>query len=209
MLNKILILSPHMDDEVLGCGGLISKTNKDNLHIHYFNKKHATVDDKIYSEENGKLLDAVGCACSFSNKFVVNRLDEVPILKIIYEIENLINILKPDTLLIPYPSYNQDHRKIYQASLTAARPHDVNFFVKKILIYEQPETQQSIGVCSGFKPLVFTPIDIEKKIELYSYYKSQVREHRSIKAIKSLAYLRGSQSNCEYAEAFQVLRWVL
>ena len=33
MKKKILILSPHADDEILGCGGFISKYSKKNYHI--------------------------------------------------------------------------------------------------------------------------------------------------------------------------------
>ena len=34
MKKKILILSPHADDEILGCGGFISKYSKKNYHIN-------------------------------------------------------------------------------------------------------------------------------------------------------------------------------
>ena len=33
MKKKILILSPHADDEILGCGGFISKYSNQNYHI--------------------------------------------------------------------------------------------------------------------------------------------------------------------------------
>ena len=33
MKKKILILSPHADDEILGCGGYISKYSKKNYNI--------------------------------------------------------------------------------------------------------------------------------------------------------------------------------
>ena len=32
--QKILILSPHADDEVLGCGGIISKYSKEGHEIN-------------------------------------------------------------------------------------------------------------------------------------------------------------------------------
>ena len=34
MKKKVLILSPHADDEILGCGGFISKYSKQNYHIN-------------------------------------------------------------------------------------------------------------------------------------------------------------------------------
>ena len=50
----------------------------------------------------------------------------------------LINEIKPDEVYIPHPSYNQDHRVAYESTLTALRPHDLNHFVKRIFVYEQP-----------------------------------------------------------------------
>ena len=38
--------------------------------------------------------------------------------------------------------------------------------------------------------------------------KTQVRSFRSSENLKSMANLRGTQSNNEYAEAFQILRWI-
>ena len=32
-MKKVLIISPHADDEILGCGGFISKYSKHNYQI--------------------------------------------------------------------------------------------------------------------------------------------------------------------------------
>ena len=37
---------------------------------------------------------------------------------------------------------------------------------------------------------------------------SQVRSFRSPDHIKAIGKLRGGQSDCDYAEAFKILRWV-
>ena len=37
---------------------------------------------------------------------------------------------------------------------------------------------------------------------------SQVRTFRSPEMLKATALLRGGQSNCKYAEGFQIIRWV-
>ena len=34
MMKQILILSPHADDEILGCGGFISKYSKKKYNIN-------------------------------------------------------------------------------------------------------------------------------------------------------------------------------
>ena len=59
-----------------------------------------------------------------------------------------------------------------------------------------------------FKPNYFIPIDIEVKIKLYELMKTQVRKFRSIEHVKAIAKLRGGQSDCNYAEAYKILRWV-
>ena len=56
--------------------------------------------------------------------------------------------------------------------------------------------------------LRFIPIDIDKKIKAYKLMESQVRTFRSPEMLKSMAILRGGQSNTEYAEGFETLRWI-
>jgi len=207
--NKVLILSPHMDDEVLGCGGLIAQiADKEPalLHIHYFNDFHPLFDARTLRKENEKLISKIGCTKSVSLHKKVNRLDSIPIAEHINEIEGLINTYSPDTLLVTFPSYNQDHRRIFEATITATRPHDKNFFVKNILVYEQPETIQANRIITNFTPHIFQPIDINKKIELYKIYKTQIRKYRTFDHLKYLAGLRGMQCNFPFAESFMVIR---
>ena len=131
--------------------------------------------------------------------------------KLLGSFEEIINRDKPEEIYIPHPSYNQDHRVSYEAILTALRPHDKNFFVKKVLVYEQPHVflwDYTHDINNSFKPNYFTPISIKRKIEAYKLMETQVRSFRSPETLKSLAKLRGNQSNNKYAEAFQIIRWV-
>ena len=123
-------------------------------------------------------------------------------------VDNRSPTVKPDLVFIPTPSYNQDHKTVYDASMVALRPHDLNFFVKKVLLYEQPQVYLWNNTSREFKPNHFIPIDIDKKIKAYKLMESQVRTFRSPEMLKSMAILRGGQSNTEYAEGFETLRWI-
>ena len=135
-----------------------------------------------------------------------NKVNQYKLQDLLSSFETFISEQKPEEIYIPHPSYNQDHRVTYEAVLTALRPHDKNFFVKKVLVYEQPHVflwDYSDNINGAIKPNYFVPIDIERKIKAYKLMPTQVRSFR-----RSMAQLRGQQSNNEYAEAFQIIRWV-
>jgi len=196
-----------MDDEVLGCSSFLQENDPGTL-IFYTTKKHAFVDSEMLQKENDDLIKFLGCRHKFLSFDQVNRLDTIAIQDLIVEFENLINEEKPHTILLPNPSYNQDHRVIYEAVLTALRPHDKNHFVKKILLYEQPESFGTLRKVDPFRASYFRSLNIEFKLKALEIYKSQMRKHRSLKNLETIARLRGMQVNMKYAESFEVIRWV-
>lgn len=198
-----LIISPHVDDDILGCGGILDKDSKvlycgvDQFHV-------VSRDERIL--EATKAHSLLGSSFEILKGTTVNRFKEV---ELVDQISEVINKFKPSKIFIPYPSYNQDHRTVYNASLIALRPHDHNYFVKKVLVFEQPHVwlwNHSNMSTQGFCPNYFVPIDIEKKIEAYQAMKSQLRSFRSPALVKSLAVLRGAQGGTEFAEGFTILR---
>ena len=199
---KKLIISPHIDDEVLGCGGIL---DSDTFVLH------CGVEDRSYvsAEKRIKEVEDVRKIAGFKMKLLKNTVNNYKIIDLIPEFEKTINEVKPEMTFIPCPSYNQDHRAVYKAALVALRQHDINFFVKKVLVYEQPQDVfWDFNNGDSFKPNYFVPIDIEKKLKLYSLLKSQVRSFRSPEHVKAISILRGGQSNFKYAEAFKILRWI-
>ena len=198
---KKMIVSPHVDDDVLGCGGIMDK----NTFVLY-----CGVDDFHIIGRNDRLKEAddVKDLLGHSYTLLENKVNSYILQDLITSFQEHINSHKPDVVYIPHPSYNQDHRAVYEAALVALRPHDINYFVKKVLVYEQPHVFLWDHNYGDFKPNYFIPIDIDRKIKAYKLMESQVREFRGTEKVKALALLRGGQSDCKYSEAYQIIRWV-
>ena len=96
---------------------------------------------------------------------------------LISDIEGLLNTLRPDIVFIPNPSYNQDHQAVYDASVIALRPHDLNHNPPVVLVYYQP--QDIWQPKSPIDPSVFIGVDVERHLHVYSLLASQVRSHQS------------------------------
>jgi len=199
---KDLIISPHVDDEVLGCGGILSSSS----HVYFcglnllphVTKEHLIDDLKTVAEF---------LKYSWDSEFRIeaNRYQYYGEQYWVNVFQKIINEQQPDRIFLPYPSYNQDHRLIYDTAMTALRPHDEIFFVKKVLVYELLDC---FWYNMDYEVNYFVPINIEQKLEAYRRYKTLVRQHRSLEQIEALARLRGQHIGVVHAEAFIIKRWV-
>ena len=126
---KKLVISPHIDDEVLGCGGIL---DKDTFVLYCgVENRYVNGDMSISVVTRINELKKVSKFLNFDFKLLDNKVNNFQLKDLIGEFEEVISRLKPQQIYIPYPSYNQEHRIVYEASLIATRPHDINFFVKK------------------------------------------------------------------------------
>jgi LmbE family N-acetylglucosaminyl deacetylase len=211
MVRDTLIIAPHCDDEVLGCSTFLDE----HTVVLYFSHRHELMsfDDPTLEYERHRVAEATGIRVidaffEGEEQLMPNRLDTIPIVRLITALEYLLKEHQPDTAVLPNSSYNQDHRVLLDAALTALRPHDEIPFVKRVLLYEEPETWGSMRRHAAFNPTYFREVDIDRKVELVKMYESQIRGHRDESYIRAIAKTRGMQSNLPYAEAFEVLRWV-
>ena len=198
-----LIISPHCDDEVLACGGILNNRKGKNSYVYYLGVDKFHV---ISQMERLKEVDSVAKFLKFDYQVGENKVNNYKREEIINEITDLINHLKPDEVFIPNPSQNQDHKEVYDACVIALRPHDLNHFVKKVFIYEVD--QYLTWAPKEFNPTYFEEIDIEAKIAAYHLHKSQVRAMRPPELMEKFAYIRGLSSKYKYAEGFVTMRFV-
>mgnify|MGYP001213661646 FL=1 len=219
-MKKILVLAPHADDEILGCGGTIDKYSKLGSKVYVSILTNANIGAEELFSKNliKKIRNEALQANELLNVKNLNfselpapRLDQYPIYKISNLIQKKIKKFKPDTVFIPSEKdIHTDHKIINQAALVALRPINEHK-VKLILAYETlSETHWMNTNSNTFSPNHFERLNsknIKQKKKSFSRYKSQLKKFphpRSLKGIDILANFRGMQICSEYAEAFEV-----
>lgn len=199
------MVAPHVDDEALGCGGILDE----RFHVHYCGVEEFRIVDRTT-----RLTEATKCAEYLGFSYSINlenQVNDYRLGPLIGQLEAVINEQRPQTLFLPYPSYNQDHRAVLDAALTALRPHDVNHQLRNILLYEEIQVsgwpyREDLLRAQTYHPNCFIPIDIERKITAYTKHASQVRSMRSPELLRELARWRGFQGGHEYAESFLAIK---
>ena len=206
--NNILVLAPHTDDGELGAGGAISYFLERKAKVYY--AAFSTAKDSVPKGMPEDILKT-------EVKKATRRLgiDEKNLIIYDYQVRKL-NYSRQEILedliklrnkihfdLVFMPSMNdihQDHLTVSQEGLRA-------FKTTSILGYEL------IWNNLTFNTTCFIRLEerhLENKINALKNYKSQKgRDYVSPDFVRSLARARGVQIGAEYAEAFEVIRWVI
>lgn len=208
MFQKILVLAPHTDDGEIGCGGSIARFIEEGKEVYYV--AFSTARKSLRSGLPPNTLEIEVKAAT-----KVLGIEESHLILFDYEVrmfpryrqeilEDMIKIrekINPDLVLVPSPTdIHQDHQVIANEALRA---------FKKITIlgYEEPWNNIVFSTRNFIK---LEKRHIIKKIEALKCYKSQMhRTYLTEDFVWSLARIRGTQIENEYAEAFEVLRFIL
>ena len=222
--ERLLVIAPHSDDEVLGCGGLISKIKKagGKVYVLIFNLGFEKDDTKKSQEKRKKEVQDAMNLLNVDDFHLVhdtpdnNRdLDAKPLHSLIEIIESSspVSLEKIEPTMVAIPtifSHHQDHVHVHNACIAALRP--ISTPVSDIVLsYEAPEHSRwsAAGV---FEPNFFIEIDdvIDQKIQAFSKYKSQIRPGgRDADSIRNQAKYRGQEVGKNLCEAFYVHRFIL
>ncbi len=214
---RILVIAPHPDDEVLGCGGTIKKFAEagHELYLCVATKAYTPEWSEAFIKSREKEIAAAGKILGIKQTFFLDmptvKLDTIPQKELNFKIGTIVSRVAPDVLYIPYGGdLNHDHRLIFEACLVAARP--VGDKIKKILAYETPsETEWGL---KPFWPNCYVDISetLPAKLEAMQGYASEIRPYphpRSLENISVLAKKRGAEVGLAAAEAFALIREII
>ncbi len=226
-MSKIMAIVAHPDDEILGLGGTLVKHHMDGDKIYCLILGEGVTSRKGLkeSEKEEKLeklktqTEKAGEIIGFENihftDFPDNRFDEVPLLEIIQEVEKYIDKIEPEIIYTHfYDDLNIDHRRTFEAVITATRPFG-DYRTKEIYCFETPSSTEwnFKNNDNHFDPNYFVDISdsIDEKIEALNCYENEIRDYphpRSLEAIKTIAKRWGSVVGKKYIEAFELIRKV-
>ena len=218
--NKtVLVIAPHLDDEALGCGGVISNhvDRGDKVCVCFvahrvYNHVYDAKKMEIEKEHSMNAKEIMGYHESCFLDLNDERLD-LCIQDIIIPLEEYLMKIKPQIVYSPFCNdNNQDHQAVAKAVQVVLRPSAVPF-VERWMIFETPSsTDQGPPVGTlGFQANVYYDIGnhIDKKLEAIASYKTESRPYpnpRSPDGIKALAMKRGMECGLNYAESFMLAR---
>lgn len=223
MSHRVLVVSAHPDDEVLGCGGTVANLAQQKHEIYTLilgtgiaarhgkdKAKKIKYLCKLLRKQLFSANKIIGVRKVFPYSFPDNEFDTVSLLDIVKVIEKIKNDIKPDIVFTHYEKdLNIDHRITYKAVLTATRPMPRET-VKEIYSFEVLSSTEW-NFPNRFSPDVFFDIGntIKLKMQAMKTYKSELRKFphpRSVEGIKMIAKVWGMKVGLEYAEAFKTVR---
>ena len=219
MSKTVLVVAAHTDDEALGCGGTIAKhrASGDEVHLMFMtdgvaSRKGALNDADRRLLASRKAAKVLGVTSSRNLNFPDNKMESVPLLSVVKEIEAIICEVNPRVIYTHHVGdLNVDHQITHNAVMTACRPQPGSC-VKEIYAFEVlSSTEWNTPNANSFKPNVFNDISphLETKLQALHEYRIEMRDaphSRSLENVLNLAHFRGMTVGVHAAEAFELIR---
>lgn len=222
MSKKIIVISAHPDDEILGVGGTLLKHKKREDEIYWlittnilesqgFSKERVN----SRSEEIKTVAKKIGAKKTFQLDYPTMSLSSSSLISMVPKISEMFNEVKPEIIYcLNRSDAHSDHRITFDAVMACTKSFRYPF-IKQVLMYECiSETEFAPNLPEKmFMPNYFVDITsfMSEKLELMKVYESEIGEYpfpRSLKNIKALATFRGASVGVEYAEAFQLIKYI-
>ena len=230
--QRLLVISPHADDESFGCAGTMARIKDLGGEVFvtccsvgtlkHYDGQEGLVNGSTREDEFRAVMEYLEVDdwdILFRDEESHLRLDALPRRELIALFERdgklALDRIRPSMLAIPVSSYNQDHEAVFRAAFTAARPGvpGVKSFQPLVIGYDNTSLFWSLDR-EHFHPTFYVDISeyLDKKLTALSMHKSQMRaaiHHSSVQNVEYAARIRGSEISVEAAEGYMLFRQVL
>ena len=166
-------------------------------------------------KEIEKISEALGVEKVFLLNYPTMSLSTSTLIEMVPKISKVFTEIEPEIVYcLNRSDAHSDHRITFDAVMACTKSFRYPF-IKQVLMYEcisetefAPQLPEKV-----FIPNYFVDISsfLEEKLELMKIYESEVGEHpfpRSLRNIEALATYRGASVGVEYAEAFQLIKYI-
>lgn len=221
-MKKVIVISAHPDDEILGAGGTLLKHKKSGdelawLIITGVDEANGFTKERVRSRELeiAQVAECIGFSKVYKLHYPTMGLSPEIVNEMIPKISLIFSEFEPEVIYVMNRSdAHSDHRYTFDAVAACTKSFRYPF-VKNVLMYECISETEFAPILPEkvFQPNYFVDISdfFKRKIEIMQIYSSELGEHpfpRSNRNIEALAVHRGANIGTEYAEAFQLIKFI-
>jgi LmbE family N-acetylglucosaminyl deacetylase len=221
-LKNIIVISAHPDDETLGAGGTLLKHVANGDRIHWLIVTDISETSGFSQEVIARRAKEIVTVTEMYGFLSVHKLGYPTmsltgesLLTMVPMISTIFMEVQPEIIYtLNRSDAHSDHRVIFDAVAACTKSFRYPF-IKQVLMYECiSETEFAPALPERFfQPNYYVDISkfLKRKIEIMNVFASEMGEHpfpRSAKNIEALAVFRGASVGVEYAESFQLIKFI-
>lgn len=201
-----LVIAPHMDDESLGCGGLLAKHAEDATVVV------VTQSGATRRAEHARAMGLLRIS-DFRCLEFEDGTTQQHMAELVGRIDEVMSDVKPEEVYLPFPSLHQDHIGVYEAGMRSARlsmspdhwvPNSV--LVYDIAVYDVNLYPSDLR-WNVFEALTEEQADM-KAAACDAYASENPGGAHPMNSIKEIAATVGHMRKVDFAEQYALVRQV-
>ena len=221
-IRTVAAIMAHPDDEVLGCGGSLTRLSRSGASVHIFIlatglTSRGPADEmalRALKEQARAATIRLGAETIDFADFPDNEMDSLSLLEIVKQVESFVTKIKPDLIFTHHSGdINIDHDLTQRAVMTATRALPKSKPVE-VLACEVLSSTEFGPADKRLQPHLYvrlTEEDVNATLEALTCYSGEIHDWphpRSAQALEHQFRLRGAECGADAAEVFEVLRMV-